>query len=525
MLSRPTALVVASAAAFLFAAMLLWSSPSDGATGNVIGPTQSFDPCGSFEVASTAPGVSADITSILGIGIGPDCIFRTADDDRAKYNFGGIVTFTPEEWGVAAGDDLPAGTKIGTLSGDTVLGLFNNTCRTELFANFDLLNGSIDISQTISPKPPGEANRLSTLADDSNGNGIPDGAEKWPAYLTDTFDFLDLPSTLHARIYGQNTTAVPGDTVIFNFLIFKPGTQVSELVPIDPRLGYPSVTVLNDPTAPASPKDPINDFCAPTAERTTLLGTAESGDAFRTTPTTDGAYPFVLFATSQRDADGDGIENRLDTCAYTTDPDWNPRDAAPIQNPGDKDGDLIPDSCDPFPEEGSLCTAETGLSLTDEDCDGWMNGADNCPLVPNPDQEDTDSDDIGDACDQNPTVPDGEVILVCRVTVVQVGAGGTPAYDPETLTPCDPTAPLPSAATPTPGPGETPAATGTGGGGGGGGGVGGVGGGPESGVGSRSPVGSSMPLWAFAVLAAATIGLLAGLRLTTRKIRDRRRVE
>ncbi|NIQ83890.1 MAG: hypothetical protein GTN83_03405, partial [Acidobacteria bacterium] len=68
----------------------------------------------------------------FGVGIGTDCLFRTADDNWGEYNFGDVVTFTPEDWGVATDADVPDGAKVGTLSSDAVFGLFNNPCRTEL---------------------------------------------------------------------------------------------------------------------------------------------------------------------------------------------------------------------------------------------------------------------------------------------------------------------------------------------------------------------------------------------------------
>ena len=496
-----------------------------------------FDPCGSVAVNTTATASPSDIAGNVGTGIGPDCIFRTPDDDRSRSNFGGLITFTPPEWGVASDAGVPDGTLVGTLVSDAVLGLFNNPCRTELFVTFDLFDATTDRSNPIDPLPSGTADRLSPLAEDADNNGNQDGIDRWPSYLDEVFE--DVPTgfdTLHARLFGSNSNAVPGLTIVLNFMIFEPGSQIAAGFPlnIDPRLGYPTVTVLNDPTATSSNEDPINDFCAPLAVRTTAQGTVGNGIDFRTTPVADGVYQFVTFTASIPDQDGDGIENTLDPCPYTADPDWDPRGDL-VQNPGDMDGDLLPDSCDPFPTEPSLGTCACGISLVDEDLDGWMNGADNCPLDSNLDQAMADpADGIGDACDQNPGVRDGELYFVCLVTTVTVGAGGEPTYNPQAVSPCDPSAPLPTdfvpptnpidddpddpqdsngstpppgGATPTPKPG------------------GGVGGGPDSGVGSLSPVGSSVPLWALVVVVVSTIGLLAGFGLTTQTIRGQRHDE
>ena len=59
----------------------------------------------------------------------------------------------------------------------------------------------------------------------------------------------------------------------------------------------------------------------------------------------------------------------------------------------DTDADGQPDDCD------AACLASGYSADTDDDGDGDNDGADNCPLIANADQLDTDSDGTGDACD------------------------------------------------------------------------------------------------------------------------------
>ena len=46
-----------------------------------------FDPCGGATFESTTPGAAGDINGSFGIGVGPDCVFRTPDDDRSARDF------------------------------------------------------------------------------------------------------------------------------------------------------------------------------------------------------------------------------------------------------------------------------------------------------------------------------------------------------------------------------------------------------------------------------------------------------
>jgi len=69
--------------------------------------------------------------------------------------------------------------------------------------------------------------------------------------------------------------------------------------------------------------------------------------------------------------DGDGVPDVLDNCPYVYNPDQE-----------DFDSDGVGNACDP-----------------DIDGDGILNYLDNCPYVPNPNQEDSNQNGVGDACE------------------------------------------------------------------------------------------------------------------------------
>jgi hypothetical protein len=510
-------------------------------------------------VGDTSPGAAAGLTSSFGV-------------DAPDVNFGGTVGFTPNEWNIADGSAMPVGTVVGTLSSVAVLGLINNYCGTVVPVDFTFMNATTG-GATFKPKLPGADDPLEFFLDDDDGNGIPNGVDRYPSYLNLLFDpdydgrgpdgIPDTPDDDNgpkpplvpkARYTGITYIASAQTTVVLSFVVFEPGTAFEGAEPpifTDASLGFPSVTVLQDPTAPPDP-GAITDFCSPLTSRTVLFGTTQdnpntaacegspckAGTPFRVNPG-DGSYNFINYAVSQRDADGDGIENGLDPCPFNKDPDWNPRlGSLDPDYAGDNDKDGIPNSCDPTPDQ------RHPIYPIDIDNDAFLNRGDNCPLVKNGENEltvpgvgvqlDTDSDGIGDACDTvglGPDEADGEQVKLCVVTVLNIGAGGTPASTQvqpcaeakivpgETSEPTDggPTGPTgPTDGGPADGDAvedETGVAGETTG----------PAGGAGTGVGSLAPVAGSIPAWAAIASALGGAGLLGTLGTLAARVLRRRR--
>jgi hypothetical protein len=121
-----------------------------------------------------------------------------------------------------------------------------------------------------------------------------------------------------------------------------------------------------------------------------------------------GTYGFNVYKSVGEDWDGDTISNHYDRCPF---------DAASGAPAGDTDGDTLTGLCETLgagngegtnPLPGGPNTAPPWDSGQDVDVDGYLNSADNCPIIADRDlngdtvidyQLDSDGDGIGDVCE------------------------------------------------------------------------------------------------------------------------------
>jgi hypothetical protein len=426
-----------------------------------------FNPDADIEIGNhdgdDTAGTNASITSVYHI-------------PANNQNFDSIVTYTPPDFFVAEGEDIPIGDTVGILTSRATLGLTFTPCSIRLDVEIvtcesdssicdvspvgvtnGMLNASIDRSDTF--ESAGNIGLGPLTADPNKWNGfdvMPSGNYR----MVDEYpDFLEASPLSYpqprARYAGLAFLPAFPTWVVVQFLVFDPGTNIGQGIPSDPEWGYGSLTVVNNPTivdfAASS-----GDFCTNASEpgflsNATIFGESEGGDTLRTNPSCGDEYLFHNWSRGRADDDGDSFENYIDTCPYGVDgASEDPR------NPtfGAPDGDFINASCDPDPA-ASCYPGAPGLG-TNCDNDLFETLADNCPMVANNDQGtaagDTDLDQIGNLCDDGNTVT-----RPTKAVEIPVEIEG-PACGEETPTPT-PTPTVVGSATATPTPSGTETAT------------------------------------------------------------------
>ncbi|MEX0682415.1 MAG: hypothetical protein WD904_09900 [Dehalococcoidia bacterium] len=412
-------LLALAAATITLLALVVFASPSDTYAGTFapaltvcLDDATTADPNPSADGdpeecdGDNTPEVSSTFASSFGIG----------EEDT---NFAAVVAYIPPDWGVVKGDSIPIGTDVGYLDANATLGLINSACNQVLPVHFEFKNSSLDTTDTVSFDDEDE-NGTNDFADkDDEDNYL--SVTKYPEFLNRLFEDVSVPPIRRS----SGVAIVAAIPVLLQFLIFPPGTEINEDLPSDEDLGYPSVTVLQNAGDPGIVPEPgpITDFCAPLVTSNVTLGTAEDGTTLFVNPQ-NGVHTFTTVSFGQRDADNDGFENSLDTCPFDVN-EGNPKETLN----GDLDNDGLDAACDPNDD------AATGGTDSDDDADNYPNRQDNCPLEPNgPDetnQKDTDTDQIGDVCDPDPDVEDGELSfsrLEAEVTIGDgTGTGGQPS--------------------------------------------------------------------------------------------------
>jgi hypothetical protein len=352
-----------------------------------------------------APGANSDIVGIFGV----------LDDPWPAAMYEAQISFIPVEWGVPEFADIPIGAVVGEMDVQATVGWFNDPCISPLnFAFQPMYNCTTNPYHTV----------------DYDGqfvigvDGLPEGCTRYPEFLNTMFPGM-VPRTRHAAFEN-----VSGALLSLNFMTIEPGTDIPDsaapgVPPFGPELGYVAMSVLGDPTAPPVP-NLIAERCSPLGAETTYYGLTrdnpntaadESGYAWRTNPSMAGTYVFNGYTHSIGDADGDDIDNDMDSCPHIAN-GGDPR----VKGSGDNDEDGIDNSCDPLPNESTAPNPVCGMSRGDHDGDCYPNRQDNCPLVQNGrnpvtgaligpnDQLDSDFDRIGDACDVDDWNGDGDTI-------------------------------------------------------------------------------------------------------------------
>jgi hypothetical protein len=167
-------------------------------------------------------------------------------------------------------------------------------------------------------------------------------------------------------------------------------------IKVRPVISSPTTTTTVEPTTTTSTVEPTTTTSTvePTTTTTTVLPTTTTTTVEPTTTTTQSVSTSTTTITI--DSDGDGVIDAEDNC------------------PNKPDGPLLGTCMPGSDKSGATCTSDAdcviGCSTNgkcsknqeDTDSDGVGDVCDNCPTVCNPRQLDADIDGIGDVCDPTP---------------------------------------------------------------------------------------------------------------------------
>ena len=395
----PAALTL-TALPFLLGFLCIPTLPSMPAGGG--SPVTTFNPTVSATLSSTSPGAHADITFTLDIPSG----------DVLPI---GIFLQIPSGWTVTADSGVTTGSLAGKTTGHLTTDIPGDPeCGSGgADLDIDLIEATTSTSNTV---PGGDTNGNShpDVIDDSDLNGLPDGVDRYPAFLTTL-----MPGTHKARYFGYDLAGGMFDVYV-NVIVDSNAD------------GSHTVTVIaGDPLS--LPLYGVEKVCSPWDFTLRLYGNSadnpstvpiEGGQALYANPSTSGQYVFRADMASELDADNDGYSNGFDNCPLT---------ANSTQDDTDSDG--IGNACDP--------TLGTDTNDGDHDYDNVGNAFDNCPTTANENQADADYDDLGDACDTQSSTPNGTYhVRYCNdpvgIGVSDPGGASCSSTPPATPTPTPP---------------------------------------------------------------------------------------
>jgi outer membrane protein OmpA-like peptidoglycan-associated protein len=178
-----------------------------------------------------------------------------------------------------------------------------------------------------------------------------------------------------------------------------PGLSRSPVGGMDPGL-------YTDPFAPNGNSRVWGNFSANGKGNESFL------DTFAVLTSSGGATLEVTAIPDSQDTDGDGLTDMDELCVFGTNPN-NPdtdgdgiRDNVELTGPNptnpldtDTDNDGLADGVEDANRNGQVDAGETDPNKVDTDGDGLNDDVDNCRLIPNVNQLNTDGDALGNVCD------------------------------------------------------------------------------------------------------------------------------